>query len=109
MKSELPKTIRIGPHDITISRRADVDDRNFGTWSENEMLIRLDQTFHAPSREVEVVLHEIEHAVRDIYVAKEKDPEERHTTTVMRGWTQVWRDNPDLLRWVMDSLHGTSE
>ena len=105
-KPSLPKTIRIGPHDVTICIRKEEEDRNFGTWDENQMLIRIDRDFHSVYRAIEVVLHEIDHAIRDIYVVKEKDAEERQTTTMARGWTQVWRDNPNLLRWLMHCLHG---
>lgn len=49
---------------------------------------------------VDTVLHEVTHAIYWAYVIEDKDEEERIVTTMARAWTQVWRDNPDLLGWL---------
>jgi hypothetical protein len=50
---------------------------------------------------VAVLMHEISHAIIDCYRVKKTDPDEDVVDIISEGWSQVFRDNPDLVKFIM--------
>ena len=62
-------------------------------------------TDYPDDQNVDSLLHEIGHAIWWAYNIEESDPEERVVRTQATAWTQVFRDNPQLLPWIQRTLN----
>ncbi len=101
----LPRQIRIGPHHYKIQVVESVDDNDsLAHIDYGACAIRLRRNHPTPSYLVETVLHEITHGIIFNYRIKKKDKEERLTSTMGSAWTQVFQDNPALLKWLGKNL-----
>lgn len=107
----LPEIIRIGPFDIHIIRWPQVSataTMRWGEFSASEQVIRIDCEMVTPFKAVNTLLHEIGHAISWAYEIKDEDKEERRVSVMATAWTQVYRDNRWLLKWIYQTLHGES-
>lgn len=110
----LPKSVRVLHCDFAIvveSAAWAAANRRYGECSTVELTIRIDGSNPFPWKVVDTVLHEITHAIWWAYGLEDGDVEERVAGTFGRAWTQIWRDNPDLLAWlsgVRERLGGAS-
>ncbi len=97
---KLPNKIKVACFDIEI-REWDTKTANmrrcYGEYSADELIIRIDVT-QKEQRVVETLIHEIIHAIYNLYNINDDDKEERIVSAMSRGWLQVYRDNPDLLK-----------
>ena len=103
-----PKSIRIGPYDVKIltmsGDRADAR-KAFGFFTGDTISITMDESIPCPIRATEVFIHEVFHAVCYIYnIEIKKDNEERIVYAMGVAWTQIYRDNPHLLKWITKNL-----
>lgn len=101
----LPKSLRIGPHDIDIVLNVKTNTDRWAEWNNHTLKINIYSGAASGSHAVYILLHEIEHAIHDTFGVDYKLHEEESVTIMMStGWTQVWRDNPMLLKWMAKTL-----
>ncbi len=99
----LPNIIKVAGFDIIMREyqlHRSVSDNNWGRFSANEMLIEIDMTRPSKLHILDTLIHEINHAVYWIYNIYDDDKEERIVSTFAKAWLQIYRDNPDLLRFI---------
>lgn len=100
------RSIRIGPFDVAIKQMA--SDNALGIYKPADQTIYLLETYGSPQQEAETALHEILHAICDIYSIRPKDGEERTVHLMSVGISSLIRDNPDFIRWLRHSLDQAS-
>ena len=101
----LPRKLRIGQYQVTITITDVRADGKWGEWSHNDLEIKVNHRQPSVEFAVDTVIHELHHAISSIYGLSEKDEEERQASTMGTAWTQVYRDNPKLLEWFLRALH----
>ncbi len=104
----LPTIIKDGPFDIAIvvaDQHWAAANSRWGEFSSCEQCIRFQDEFPSSFKVVDIVLHEVGHAICWAYGIQDEDKEERVVATMATAWTQVWRDNPVLLSWMTGALH----
>ena len=104
----LPKRIRVGHCYYTVGlldRRQAVADDRWGSHSRERLEIDLDPELPAPVA-AETLLHEIFHAVYDMWALEDTDNEERMCDAVAGSLCMIWADNPLLVRWLNEILGG---
>ena len=108
---ELPKKVKVAAFDIKVRtwghREADALER-FGQFSAVEGAIRINGEL-SPIKLIDTLLHEIGHAIYWAYGIEDEDKEERVVGTFATAWTQVYRDNPELLEFIKFKLGEKSE
>jgi Zn-dependent peptidase ImmA (M78 family) len=105
---KLPKSIRVACFDIAIKDWEHVGaaaHSRYGEYSSIEEVIRVD-TSHSPVRVAETLIHEISHAIFDLYHLADNDEQERTVGQFATGMTQVLRDNQEVIEFLKDSLLG---
>lgn len=99
----LPRRVKIGGHEVAI-RLASVQELGgkeyLGEYNPDTNSIRLKRTL-AKSRRVEVLLHEVFHA---ILVGHKYFDDEALVVLLGEGLTQIIRDNPDFIRYCLELL-----
>ena len=103
---KLPDTIRIGPHDFKVVIVPPAVSERFGYnggFSCDDLQITLSSGYKG-SRLVEIFLHEMNHAVYWVTGMRPDDDEERTVDALAMQWSQIYRDNPVLLKWIKQSL-----
>jgi len=58
-------------------------------------------------RQLEILLHELGHAIWDVLGLGTRETEERAVAVLAAGWTQVYQSNPELLRWISAASRAT--
>lgn len=94
-----PESVRIACFDFRVEswRHAEaVEAKQDGDFSFEHQCIRIDD-YIAGWKLVEILIHEIGHGIWACYGLKESDSEEHIVTMMAIGWTQVFRDNPELV------------
>jgi len=107
MSVDPPKSLRIGAYDFAIELMPPAQVRamgGHGSFSSSELTIRVDDTPVSGPSAVDTLLHEIGHAIWFSYLLEDEDKEERVVATMATAWTQIYRDNPELLGWIEKTL-----
>lgn len=100
----LPTHIRIGGMIVRIQIVEEVTDGDsWGDFSCVKYLIRLDRGIPSKSKAVEVVVHEILHAIYRFAAVHPQDDEERMVTTFSTWLAMVFMDNPSLVKWISNA------
>lgn len=104
MMSSLPKSVRVGPHDIRFRQMEAAEEKDdFGYFKTDALEISLCKEYAAGTLAVDTVLHELLHAVW--FVALKETAAEEHVCTVMATQlTQIIRDNPELIAWLQETV-----
>ena len=103
---KLPKTIRVACYDYAVEKmdkHTAIEDRKYGSCSSIKHIISIDTEID-DMRVVNTLIHEVGHAIYDAYEIQEGDHEERIISTMATGWTQVFRDSPELLEFIREGL-----
>lgn len=107
---KIPNKIKVAAFDIEIKKyaihQASILGR-FGEFSCSELCIRIDPDI-MPIKRIDTLIHELNHAIYWVYGMEDEDKEERVVATFATAWTQVYRDNPELLNFISINLNGTS-
>lgn len=107
----LPDKVKVACFDIKIidwePREASVRGR-FAEFSAVNQEIKID-TSHGDIKTVDSLLHEINHAIFWAYEIHDEDKEERICGTMSTAWTQIFRDNPQVMDFVFNSLRERCE
>lgn len=100
----LPKSIKVGPFHITVlvveSLGDDPSRVVFGDYSAASHRIRLCEKQRSHEAAVDTALHEISHSLYDVRNMAATDTEERAVASWATAWTEVFLDNPDLVKWL---------
>lgn len=107
----LPTSVRVAAFDVTIEDWTPIASHaagRFGEFSNLEMLIRVDSSVN-PMKVLDTLIHEINHAIYWAYGIEDEDKEERIVGTMATAWAQIYRDNPDLLRFIGEVCNHTSK
>lgn len=97
-----PGSIKVAGLDVEVELMSPREAHSvelFGSFSSVEMIIRIDDTLPL-WKMLDTLLHEIFHAIFFIYHLEDDDKEERTVGVMGTAWTQVLRDNPDLLKFI---------
>ena len=78
-----------------------------GLYHANSHSIDLEADMPSRVEAVNIVLHELGHAIWNIYSLPRRPKEERVVSVMGVAWAQVFRDNPKLLAWVARSANVT--
>ena len=101
MKPYMP--IRVGAIDVNVYRMP-LEDDTFGDFSYINTRIRIDDRLEGATL-VDTVLHEINHVIWAVGQLKTKMQKEERAVAVMATyWTQIFRDNPQLITWIKKTL-----
>lgn len=103
---KLPTKIKVAAFDIEVVKwpfKEATAYARFGEFSCLEQLIRIDETMNT-IKTVDTLIHELNHAIYWAYGIDDADKEERIVGTFATAWTQVYRDNPELLAFITESL-----
>lgn len=105
---ELPKSIRVGYRDYTVEGFSAHEGANRGRLGEcltdmGVIRIRADLSKEETAK---VLLHEALHAAYHNGALEDEDREERIVTVLANQLTQLWADNPALVRFITHSLDG---
>lgn len=109
--AKLPASVRVAAFDFTIETwhpMGAAANRRYGEFSSMEGVIRVDPQA-GRVKTLHTLIHEILHACYWAYTIDEKDDEERTVSLMATALVQVLRDNPDLLRFVTESLQPPTE
>lgn len=104
--ADLPKSIRVGYRDYTVEdwpRQASGAAGRFGECDKVNAVIRV-CTDHGAQKAANTLLHEALHAAWDVADLADSDLEEKAVTGLSNVLTQIWRDNPELIAFMSDSL-----
>jgi len=95
--------VKVGGMDINIVR-VPLNDEIFGDFSYINSRIRIEEKLVGAVL-VDTVIHELNHAIWAIGNLKtEKEEEERVVAVMASYWTQIFRDNPELIKWINRNL-----
>lgn len=97
-----PKSVKVGWATYRIvewTPPQGMSKRRYGECSNIEKEIRID-VCHGAAQTAHTLLHEILHAVCNIWWREEDDKEERTVEIIANGLSTVWRDNPEVMAWI---------
>jgi hypothetical protein len=103
---DLPKSIRVGPHEYKFGKLSarDAED-NYGQHDpDNQVIELLSDGYASGSRAVEIIIHELLHAIFDVGKIDPKGEEEPIVYMMGILLTQVIRDNPELMVWIQKTV-----
>lgn len=100
---QLPYPVKIGRHIVSFAlihpQEAD-DAKVWGYYDLGSKRIVLDAGISG-LRAVEVVMHELTHALYHLKSVNPRWGEEKTVTALGLGWAHLLRDNPELLLWIV--------
>lgn len=103
----LPRRIKVGQYTfrVVISNETDQPDLEGcdGITDFAKFRIYLDETLHR-QRAVNVVQHELIHAINWVYGVDDGAEEEHITTQVTNGLVELWMSNPKVVNWFVKNL-----
>lgn len=102
---KLPSTVRIGPYKFKIvrSNRDDHDEAGYFLSAKREIGVAKPEDFGAEDEEAATVIHELAHAVVDVYWPQIEEDEEI-VSRLDPIVTQILRDNKALVRSILKAL-----
>jgi hypothetical protein len=105
MMDGLPKSARIGAHDVRLTGLSgQEDDENFGLFRHNTLVeIALSSRIPCGTVAAATLIHEITHALLT-YAGVEDDRQEQICEVVGNGFAQIIRDNPELIAWMQKTV-----
>ena len=99
---DIPKQVKIGPYWFKIKALNTVEDKieYFGECNTTTQTITI-ETNQQPMIVLDSLIHEINHAIWWLFQLEDTDVEEKIVSVMATGWTMVYGDNPELLRWIV--------
>lgn len=107
MSKDLLKVVKVACFDIHIKswgQKEAINQNMFGRFACFDQTIYIDEGL-SDIKYVDTLLHELNHAIYWAYGIDDEDKEERIVGTFATAWTQVFRDNPVLLKIIESNLH----
>lgn len=103
---DFPKKVRVGPFDVPVAIKDELEGGHWGLFNKHDYVVEFKQNQPSAPFTVDTAIHELLHAVWKISGVHKKDKEERIVSLLATGLTALFRDNPQILLWLIDSLHG---
>lgn len=104
MMDGLPKSVRVGPHDLPfVAIKPGEADDSFGAFYHSDASIGLMSEYPRGSVAVEIIIHEITHALLSYYGIKD-EAQEQICLVLGNGFAQIIRDNPELIEWMQETV-----
>ena len=108
MMIKLPTKIKLGFNEITLKKMEsgislDIGDQQ-GSYSYRTNTIYLDEENLEGAQGVDLVLHELGHAIVYQYRISEVKDEEHTVNSMASGYTEIFKRNPLLLKWIIKEL-----
>ncbi len=101
MFRNFPSVIKVGNIPVRVEFCDDVNEESaWGNYHPIHFRIRFQKEMPCAGKAIEVVLHEILHAVFHCADLSDKDEEERTVSTFSTWLAMVFMDNPALVRWI---------
>ena len=107
MQNKFPSPIKIACYEIEVkamSLATAKKEEAYGTFSGTNQLIKISREY-CPNV-LAVFLHELIHAVEWAYAVDGDTTEESRVDAVAIGFTQIFQDNPDVLRFINGEVKG---
>lgn len=109
LKKEIlpPSTIRVCGYDIVVknmSREIADAEGCFGIYTHGKQEIKIDFSV-SNERVIDTLIHEINHAIWNIFGLDDEEDEEKSVNTLSLGLMQVFRDNPKLYKYIGEMLN----
>jgi hypothetical protein len=108
----IPDSLRIGPYDIRVEKMDSIPDDDgkmlWGCYDHGKLLIQITRSQPNILFIVDTLFHEIYHAIYVNTGLGYGSTEEHVVSALATGMTQVYRDNPSLVRWLNTSLQEPS-
>ena len=104
---KMPRTLRIGPLDWTVRLMTGAEQMgggNIGLCEPSHQRLNVQENPASTHSAVDTLLHEISHAIFWVFHVRGGDSEERIVSAMGTAWTQIYRDNPDLLDWIAEGV-----
>lgn len=103
----LPRRIKVGQYTFRMvvsnsDASPDLDGCD-GITDFEKFRIYLDETLHR-QRAINVVQHELIHAINWVYGVADGAEEEHITTQVTNGLVELWVSNPKVVNWIVKNL-----
>ena len=96
----IPKRILVGRHPVTVRLISKSETGSaFGWYEHGRREVQLYQGLHGRNLPV-VAVHEITHAVHDVYGLKERDKHKNFLRAQRLGWLGIMQHNPSAWRWL---------
>lgn len=110
MTAKLPSKIRVWSHDFSVAKKEHVlDGEAIGAINCTRQEIFLRDNLK-PSQEVETLIHELMHAITYYTnLIKDREEEEKIVDTYTAGLVSIFKDNPKLLIYIKETLHGNKK
>ena len=105
-KVKIPEKLKIACFDIKVkkvSERESAITQRYGHFSSLDLSMSIQDGLD-PIKTIDTLLHEIGHVIYWAYGLEDSDKEERLISTMSTAWTQVYRDNPQLLKFIQYML-----
>jgi hypothetical protein len=102
MMDGLPKSVRVGPHVLPFKELSGEDAKTLNGQYDN-YTIQLLKAYPSGSVAVEIVLHEMTHALLTYGGVTDKS-QEQICEIMGVGLTQIIRDNPELIAWMQKTV-----
>jgi hypothetical protein len=100
----LPASIRVGPYDIRISTVDQIDGGDcYGAFHLDTQEIQILKQFNSGVMAADTLLHELIHAAWRT-TSLPKRGEEQAVSLLATCLTQIFRDHPQLLTWIQNTL-----
>ena len=100
-------SLRVAAFDFNIKIEPDALMESDGSWAKfNPRLavIQYQTNWPNPAKFIDSLLHEIGHTIFWTYGLEDEDKEERIVSIQATAWTQIYRDNPWLLKLIQNVL-----
>jgi len=110
-KKDLPKNVDISYHTIELKLLDTLTSNEVGeqqgSYLAREQIIFLDDQIIAEGgdRAVSLIMHELGHAIYYIYNLKDRD-EEATVDSFANGYTEIFKRNKQLTKWMLNNLNG---
>ena len=96
----IPKRILVGGHPVTVRLISKSETGNaFGWYDQERREVQLYQGLHGRNLPV-VAVHEMTHAVHDVFGLKERDKHRNFLRAQREGWRGIMQHNPSAWRWL---------
>lgn len=107
VKNNIPKTVKVLYKNYDLIQRQSTDEilSNGSYGTHYPVLSKIEWVKHSkPEDNVDTIIHELLHAVFDLFRIKENDTEEEIVTKLSTGMTTLMKDNKKLFYALLDML-----